>query len=297
MRHITFTAEFLVTLLLVGCASEPFNKGLTPNTLLVKQSTHVVVGTNQSKINTLIDPSQLTLYMGGGLLPALIDAGINQSREQSAEEIVKPIRDALADFDFNSLAQRIAAQKLESIDVIHPLTIDFSREVNPEKYTKMMDSSTAPRMFYLNYDYLMNSDFTGVRVGLFAVLKPKTQPGGSPENRMGLGDTLFHKHYVTEMYLQTPADDISKRISVWSADNGDLLKKGLEWGLTAIADQLKNDLLKPTVDPGEGSAKLIRGFVGKIVYTNAPVQIISATDGSWVALKGISTLNQTSSPE
>jgi hypothetical protein len=286
----TLVVILVVNLSLFGCASAPLNKNLTPNSPLAQQSTDVVVGIRQTEIIPMFYKSQASNIMLGGLIPALIDAGVNQSRAKSAEEQIKPLRAALVGFDFDGIAQKWSEQALSSVTVLQALPVKFTKEVNPDKYVALMDTSPAQRVMYLNYDYVMNPDFTGVRVGLFAILKPKTLPGSAtPAERMGLNDTLFHKHYVTEMYLQAPPGDISACISAWSADDGTMVKRGLEWGLSSIAKQLQKDLLTPAVDLPPGKLENIRGFTGKVVHTEGSDQLISGFDGSWVIIKGIQT--------
>ncbi len=217
--------------------------------------------------------------------------GVNHLRANSAEEQVMPVRVALADFDFDGFAQKSTEQAMSAVTALQALPAKFTKKVNPENYVTLMDASPAQRVMYLNYDYVMNPDFTGVRVGLFAILKPKSLPNSAtPVKRMGLEDTLFHKHYVTEMYLQTPLNDIPERISAWSDNNGDLVKQSLEWGLTTVTKQLQKDLLTPTIDLPTGKMVNIRALRGRVVLTEGSEQLISGFDGSWVIIKGIQTM-------
>lgn len=290
---VTLIMMLVVSLSIVGCATVPLNRNLSPDSPLASQPTDVVIGIRQNRINAMFYQSQVSNLMLGGLIPALIDAGVNQSRSKSAEEQVEPLRAALVGFDFDGLAQKSAEQALSSITLLQAQPVKFTKEVTNDKYAALMDASTAQRLMYLNYDYLMSPDFAGVRVGLFAILKPKTPSGsGTAVERMGLNDSLFHKNYVTEMYLQTPPDDIAERISVWSANNGAIVKQGLEWGISTVTKLLQKDLDTPTVDLAAGRMQTVRGFTGKVVSTQGSDQLISGFDGSWVMIKGIQTAKE-----
>src|SRR5438105_2590773 len=62
-------------------------------------STDVVLPIRQNEIYVFVPNSNAAAAAGGGLIAALADAAINSVRTTKAETAVKPLRDALVDFN------------------------------------------------------------------------------------------------------------------------------------------------------------------------------------------------------
>ncbi|HEX4195153.1 MAG TPA: hypothetical protein VHY80_18730 [Stellaceae bacterium] len=85
---------FLSLFLLAACAAPP-KRALDPAARNADARDAIVV-VPQGEIRAIIKPSNAGMATGGGLIGALIDVSINQIRTNSAEDEVRPIRDALA---------------------------------------------------------------------------------------------------------------------------------------------------------------------------------------------------------
>ena len=101
-RSITGLAALLLTSsVLAGCATTPEHVPLSAQARAGLSSTEVVLPVPQSEIYIDVPASQVSRATGGGLLPALIDAGIDSARASKASKDVTPLRNAAADFSFD----------------------------------------------------------------------------------------------------------------------------------------------------------------------------------------------------
>src|SRR4051812_32436107 len=83
-----------------GCVA-PIKQTLPPESRVVAGGRNQLVTVAQNEIAAGINESNLTGAMGGGLLFALIDAGVNNSRAKKAEASIVPVRDAIVDYGFD----------------------------------------------------------------------------------------------------------------------------------------------------------------------------------------------------
>ncbi|TLY35247.1 MAG: hypothetical protein E6K61_13715 [Nitrospirae bacterium] len=99
IRDIHFVVLF-VLLSAPGCVTtEPAYIPLAKEVSQQIKSSNAVIVSTQDEIKADVEKSNVATYTGGGLIPALIDVAIEGSRSKSAEQDIKPIRDALVGFD------------------------------------------------------------------------------------------------------------------------------------------------------------------------------------------------------
>src|SRR4051812_38476632 len=95
LRLVALAACFIAG----GCVA-PIKQILPPESRVVAGGRNQLVTVPQNEIAAGINESNLTAAMGGGLLFALIDAGVNNSRAKKAEAAIVPVRNALVDYAF-----------------------------------------------------------------------------------------------------------------------------------------------------------------------------------------------------
>src|SRR5436305_2101513 len=93
-------AVFLVCAITQGCAVPP-KRALSPEARDIAGGRAAVVVSGQGEVKPEVNASNVAMVTGGGLIPALIDAAITQSRVNSAEKTVRVVRDALGTYDFD----------------------------------------------------------------------------------------------------------------------------------------------------------------------------------------------------
>src|SRR5580692_1676538 len=101
--HYARLAILLPVLFLGACAGIPPHEALPDAARDKISSTEVVLPIKQREIYVFVPNSTAGAASGGGLIGALVDAGINDIRTSKAEAAVKPLRDALVDFDFDKI--------------------------------------------------------------------------------------------------------------------------------------------------------------------------------------------------
>jgi hypothetical protein len=95
-------------LLLAACA--PTHKALTPEAQGRIHDVHVQVVLPQESFTFTASSPGVATALGGGLIPALIDAGVQKSRQQTLHAQAQPLMDQLLDVDFRTEARAVLAQ-------------------------------------------------------------------------------------------------------------------------------------------------------------------------------------------
>jgi hypothetical protein len=106
-------------------------------------TTEIVAPVHQSEVYIYVPPSQMAASGQGGLIGVLvlsaIDAGVNNARTSSAEKAVKPVRDAVVDFDFDSMIRDVLRASISKVAWMH---IDAARVVKDLNDTSLDEDIT-----------------------------------------------------------------------------------------------------------------------------------------------------------
>src|SRR6185437_6348792 len=103
--RVSSLAVLLPGLLLGACSTLPVHQALPAEAQDKIASTDVVLPIHQSEIYEFVPNSTGGAVAVGGLLGAIIDAGVYDVRTSKAETAVKPLRDAIVDYDFDKAFQ------------------------------------------------------------------------------------------------------------------------------------------------------------------------------------------------
>jgi hypothetical protein len=101
MRFLRIQALLALSLLLGACAV-PMRISLTPEqrASIKELQAHVVVV--QDEVLAAVQPSNVSLATGGGLIGAMIDSSITNSRVKASQEIMGPFYASIEDVDYRS---------------------------------------------------------------------------------------------------------------------------------------------------------------------------------------------------
>lgn len=225
-----------------GCASP--NRVALPVGKKAELSPAVgVIGMRQQEIGTSINRSNLTAA-GGGLILALIDAGVNNSRAKRAEGAASSIRDSLIDYR----PADVLAQALKTA-----LASQTSVTLEDVQVVQIKDVSTLPErvkatpnksVVVLDMTYELQPDFGGTRVVVTASAHPANgKPAPSSETRGKLPPlcyfNVFSSTYRFPFAAGTKPEEAAK---VWSSTEGRLAKEVLDRSFTEIAAMIAYDL-------------------------------------------------------
>ena len=243
-KGITLTA-IIVALFASGCAS-PSRVPLSPDKTSKISSSQTVVALSQAEIGTDINRSNITAATGGGLIGAIIDAGVNNYRAKNAESAAVPIRDALVKYDVGQTFTNALRAHVGEISWLSNTTVEAQQLTKDNTITAIVKKSAADAVLVLNTDYRLTPNFESVRVTVTASLHPRAaalNAGAKPSRGIPpviYFNTLSTTFPVSEEYKSgKSSEEVAKAIA---ADKENRLTKALDQSLEELASMLVFDL-------------------------------------------------------
>ncbi len=148
---------------------------LKPSTLAYIRSSDVVVVVEQQEINAAISGSNVAMMTGGGLIPALIDASIENAQAKDAEKLLAPIRDNLLDYDYPAILTKKIEGTLSQVDWLHTRQFTIKRETTPEQFREYFEQSDSSIILSLTAAYQFTPDFRGIDMICTVDMWPKDE--------------------------------------------------------------------------------------------------------------------------
>jgi len=160
-------------LVLCGCGTTP-RSHIEPAATNMIQSTDVYILVSQKEITAQINPSTVAMATGGGLLFALIDVAVNNSRATDAEELIQPIRDALIDVDFAQEFNVALVSELFNIKWLNIENIELQQAQADYLKVDNYKASTSDAILFVDARYSVSHDFSSLQGHASIVLLPKS---------------------------------------------------------------------------------------------------------------------------
>jgi hypothetical protein len=237
---------------LTACATEPANISLAPELSQRVNSSNGVILVAQKEIVADVQKSQVAMYTGGGLIPALIDVAVESSRASSAEAAVRPIRDALVDYEVGAELYKALGARIEAIPWLHVKKVEVVHDNRPKQIASLLAASSEDALLLLTPTYALSSDFsilrfdTEVRVVPRAAHLVQSGAGDDAEKRM----TPLYKAKVShQMPLTVQGDSATNAARAWASEGGKRIKEAFQQGITRTADQIIEALSHPERTP------------------------------------------------
>lgn len=282
MNHFfsRFVASVGFCAVAAGCSTVPLNQSLPTAAVGKIASTEVVVSVGQSEILPTIDVS--TGGAAFGLVGALVDAGVNQSRTSAAEKIVQPLRDALIDYDFDTKILTAVRAEAATVPVLGTSEVVLTKVVNDQAFLKTVQQSKADAVFVLNTDYVLTPDFSTIRTGIRALMFPHSSElkamapapktgNGAPPTRLLPEQAIYRATIIVESKLPAPAEDREGNAALWAAERGAAAKHALDVGIQNVVRALSSDIQAGNYSPESLAAAeviSVAGLPGKVVSKN-----------------------------
>ncbi|OQW33496.1 MAG: hypothetical protein A4E19_03640 [Nitrospira sp. SG-bin1] len=206
----------------------------------------------QKEIVADIEKSQVAMYTGGGLIPALIDVAVENSRANSAEDAVRPIRDALLDYEIGTELHKALGTRLEAVPWLHVKKIEVVHDNRPKQVTSLLAASSEDALLLLIPTYALTSDFstlkfdTEVRVVPRAAHLLPSEVGDDAEKRMAPLYKTKISHHVPLTVQGNSKTDVA---NAWASDGGKRIKEALQQSISRTADQIIEALSHPDRSP------------------------------------------------
>lgn len=230
-------ATVLVVLLSVDPASAADRKNILPEAgRQVDGGRSVQVLVAQEEIKSDINKSNLAVAAGGGLLMALIDAGVEAERAKKAEAAILPLRTALQGYDVDALAQETTQSVADQTTWLQPAATSFSRDSSVLAKSGVLDNSASSQVAFFEYAYDTSPDFSSLRVAVNIQFANKANlEGKKPEARLQPKQLAYAQTITSVVSLPSPQGDADANVARWSADDGKLARKAIATGF----DQLR----------------------------------------------------------
>ena len=247
MKHIKLGVAFAAGVLLInlfGCAAVN-EVPMQPEAKKLIKSSNVVVGINQQEIYAEINHSNTTAAMGGGLLFALIDSAVDSSRTSDAEDMIKPIRNALIDYDFSTNFSAAMKNELKRLDWFRLRKLSVDTNLDPAREEKLRSSGRDSIVMFADTRYYLSADFSALNIITNVRMYPKTKElldvakkidGNSQEA------PLLYKHTImTIQPLKNAAGTPEERVTAWTMKQSHI-RDALNRGITQTSKDLVADL-------------------------------------------------------
>ncbi len=229
----------------------------------------------QSEIKTDINPSNIAVATGGGMLGGLLAASQNASRTKKAEAAIEPLRAALTGFDADALSLETTKAGLADIAWLQPVEPAFSKDSSLLGKSGVLDAGTAAQVAFIEYSYDLSPDFASVRVVAKIEFANKAVPATSaakPESRLFPKNLAYTQSITSVVSLPTPGADMDANAALWSADEGKVARAALTQAFAKIGQLMPRTLALTAEDIKLMSAKdkkkgVAGGFSGRIQDT------------------------------
>ncbi len=217
-----------------GCQEKVFH--LRQEARMHIESTDVVLGVPQQEINAGIKQSKLALYTGGGLIPALIDASINDARTKEAEGLMSSLRDEMLNYDYSSVFKEELHQSLMQINWLNVNSVIIDREVSDDWIQQHLKNSDASNVLFVHSSYQFTPTLGQIVVTSSAKMIPNTEqlypykekPKKTFNDPTKKGNALYRNDEIIEtINLDLKGVEKEDIVAKCADNNASLVKQGL----------------------------------------------------------------------
>lgn len=183
----------------------------------------------QSEIKSDINPSNVAVATGGGLLGGLIGAAVDSARAKKAERLITPVRTGLAGVDADALAIETSKTAFANAQWNKAAEPNFSKDSSPAGKSAYLDSNADAETAFVEYSYDISPTFDAVRVVQNIQVAAKSVPSASkPEKRLDAKNLVYSGTVVSVVLLPGATKDEDANAALWAADNGKLAREAIE---------------------------------------------------------------------
>lgn len=217
----------LIGALTTGCVKQQV--ALSPENAGKVASSAVILVVGQEELEAEIEQSNMAGAMGGGLLFALADVAINNSRSKSAEERVSPLRSKLSAIDFRKELKEELQSKLNG-SWLHITKVETTSALSSAERKKIFDNRAENAVLIIDATYKLTSDFKQLHTSATGELFLVDSKEPIYKNRFA----------ITSSSVIAKSED--QAVTAWSENNGSLLKNAIQQGIEKLADSIVKDV-------------------------------------------------------
>ncbi|HXB03059.1 MAG TPA: hypothetical protein VNV15_09620 [Opitutaceae bacterium] len=213
-----------------------------------------IVGLQQQEIGTEINPSNVSAATGGGLIAGIIDMSIDDARAKKAEAAVKPVRDALIDYQPGNVLAADLQNALDDVPGASLSHTDVQQVIDPNTTAEWINGSGGTSVLLVTLGYKLSADFKSIIVSAEVSLHPAGGRLASvTQTKANLPPLVYYNMFSSFNILPGLAGAQSRDglVTLWAADGGRQAKTVLNAGLQELADMIAYDLTAPSPPAGE----------------------------------------------
>ncbi len=266
----------------LGCLPK-LQRTIDPANRTPQGGREVKVSVTQGEIKADIQAS--TGGQAFGLIGALVDVGVNNSRATEAEKTVQVVRESLSGFDFDGLALARTKETLEKLDWFQAKDVAFGKEFTTAKRMEQLSGAKTPQVMYTDYYYSLSPDFSQVKVAMAATLARQGLKPGAVGTSLDPENLEYIQQFLVVYPLATPAKEAPENAKRWATDRGKLARTALEIGLTQIQRLFERSLAQtPEALIALDSAQLVSagGYQGRLIAKMDEGTLMRLPNGHWV---------------
>lgn len=205
-------------------------------------STAVIVPISQSEIYVDVPASQVSRAAGGGLLPALIDATVDSVKASNAAKDLKPLRDAVVDYDFDHVMVDEFRKSLSADAWLHLRDVKVVKDTNPSMIDRAREGEGDDAVLVATTNYHLSNDAGSLWIEVHAAvyLKPNVIAKLAPTHDPGR--PAWSKVLWVSYSLPDAARTRADNLRVWADDGGARLRRDLTSGAAKAAELIAEDM-------------------------------------------------------
>lgn len=242
----------LCALVFSGCASRKYIVALPESVQKQISSTDVYLDECDKKVRADIESSNISTYVGGGLLIALVDCAIMAHRESSAENALEDVQKVAATFNFQEKFSNRLSHSLQNTNWLHVQRINHVAGLKYEEYQEIFKKANTDCVLVSKFFYKLNPQFNVMTGTLFLTLYPTSQKLKNLVKTEDPSETpIFNFHISATEALPQAGHEMEENAKLWAQNNGSHLRSALENILNQIFVRLDKILQNPNHLPGE----------------------------------------------
>jgi len=215
------------------------------------QSTDVIAPVRQGEIYVFVPQ---TSSAGQGLLGAVIAAGVDGVRTSNAEGAVRPLRDAVVDFDFDGLLRQDLKASMSQVQWLHVGDVRVIKEVATASMDGAIAGSKASAVLMANADYHLSTDGGTLYITIAARLFPNS-PALTPikpadaesKPRSDFSNAIYRNVFMFQARIPGATDTRRLNMDIWAANHGELLRATMTKGLSKLTGLIATDIQEAPV--------------------------------------------------
>lgn len=249
---------------LSACATTPDHVALDIQARNNVHSTDVVAPVRQGEVYVFVPQASSG---GQGLIGALVAAGIDSVRTSKAEDAVKPLRDAVIDFNFDDLLRQDLKASMSKVQWLNVTDVKVIKDVATASLDSAITGSKASAVLMVAADYHLSNDGSTFDIAVKADLFPNslalTQPKTTDANTKPKSDVknaIYRNTFTFEAKVPGATDDRDRNMGVWAANHGELLRAATTRGVAKLTELIAADIQEaPLVTAEQGKVEKVLG--------------------------------------